>query len=170
MTVTCLLGLVVALAIFSCAEAVLPCTMTSKQLNSNDVVNSSCTNITYVNVTASTSAVVNISIGSMILANPSAHAILVSLLRFSVIDGATIIIDCSGCDNNNNKVSPALLPVVSIYIMSLQGQNGALVFAGSFPNKTSILVTEANMTLDVGSSAPNLNWLDPFNPQQFQRS
>ena len=94
--------------------------MTSKQLNSNDVVNSSCTNITYVNVTASTSAVVNISIGSMILANPSAHAILVSLLRFSVIDGATIIIDCSGCDNNNNKVSPALLPVVSIYIMSLQ--------------------------------------------------
>jgi hypothetical protein len=72
------------------AEAAIPCTVVNEALPlANDTVDSSCTNITFANVTASGNMVSTINLTATLLANPTAPTVMVSIANLSLSAGAT---------------------------------------------------------------------------------
>ena len=144
-------------------EGVIPCSLSDTTLLSSDMIMSSCTSVVLSNVTFhGVGTFANMSIGGILLANPTSPIITLSLLNCIVSGGAVVFID--GIVRGTMATMP-VMPAVStnILIQSLRGLNGAIVFRGSFPRHTSIIMTSTNMTADSQAIAPTLPSLDPYN-------
>ena len=105
-----------------------------------------------MNVVAQGNMVINLNVTAMVAANPK---FTVPIKNLSLMNGAVLVVDSNGWTFT--------LPSVSILIQSLTGSDGALVFRGTFPGGTSILVSDVNMTAS-SATAPKLAQFDPYNP------
>ena len=142
---------------------VLPnCTIIGITLpTANYSVNASCTSVVFSNVVVQGDMTLNISIAGIVMANPTAGCMLVTLDRIVVQTGATVAIDSTGYTETGGG------PIVSIVIQSLIGNDGCLAFLGTFPPRTSVLVRGAQMVSST-SAAPMLPNLDPANPTRHK--
>ena len=129
------------------------CSTASQTLSTNSTVNVSCTSVALSNMVVQGSMMFNISISGIVAANPGSQNITVTVTNMTVQAGAVLAIDCRWY----NAISGG--PKVSIMVQSLIGSDGCLVFLGSFPSGTTILVSGAKMTSST-ASAPKLPTLD----------
>ena len=125
-------------------------------LLANDTINVSCSDVAFVNVVAQGNMIINLSVTAMVVANPK---ITVTMKNVSLMNGVVLVVDSTGYSAGMTS----FLPSVSIFIQSLIGSDGSLVFRGSFPGGTSILVSDANMTAS-SAAAPKLAQFDPNYP------
>ena len=121
-------------------------------------VNMSCTSVAFLNVVVQGSMTLNISISGIASANPTVEQITVTISNMTVRTGATLAIDSRGYAAV--AAGGGVEPRVSIMVDSLVGSDGCLLFLGSFPPGTTILVTEAQMKSST-STAPVHPALDP---------
>ena len=149
--------ILIILVVVQPAISVIPCTLINSTFPlANDTINKTCTSVAFVNVTAQGNMMINLSIAAMVQANPTAMSLNVTMKNVSLLNGTVLLIDSGGASSTNS-------PHVSIFIQNLRGTDGALVFRGSFPAGTSILVTDANMSAK-SSAAPKLAQFDTLNP------
>ena len=144
--------------------ALIPCIMANATLPpGSDTINTSCTSVVFENVTAQGSMMINLSVAAMMVqaSNRAAAIVMVSLRNLALLDGAVLAIDSSGYNSADSASSSS--PTISILVQSLVGTDGALVFIGSFPAGTSILVSDANMTAS-STRAPRLAQFAPIDP------
>ena len=136
------------------AIAIIPCIVINSTLPlANDTIDTSCTSVAFVNVVAQGNMMINLSVAAMVQANQSAANMTVTIRNVSLLSGAALLIDSNGFS--------AAGPTISILVQNLTGTDGALVFIGSFPDGTSILVSDANMTAS-SSSAPTFAQFDVY--------
>ena len=79
--------------------AVIPCTMTNTALlTGNDAINTSCTSVVFVNITAQGNMIINLSIAALMIqaSNRVAGIVMVSVRNLALLDGAVFAIDSSG--------------------------------------------------------------------------
>ena len=143
----------------------LPCLVQGRALSQSGVINSSsCTNISFVDVSISgNSSTLNVSLTSLLMLNSTASlSVTISFLRLALLDGASLVIDSTSATPAASSPPPAL---VSIFIKSLLGRNGAMAFTGAFPPGTVILVSDVNITADNAQSVPRFSMLDSIKPR-----
>jgi hypothetical protein len=156
-----LLALLLALVfLVAPAEAAIPCTIVNETLPvTSETVDASCTNITFVNASASGQTIVTINLTAALLANPAAPTILVRIINMSLFDGAVLVINAG-----KDETAAAPGPNVSVAVLGLRGTDGALAIGGSFPPGSSILVRDAAMTSGNATTAPTVSFLAPGSP------
>ena len=145
----------------STATTTLNCTTVSATLpNSSALVEATCTNVTLLDVTASgNAAVVNISVALLVQRNPTAATITITAWNVTLQKGAVLLIDSTDA-MDSSAAGRSSYPAVSIVIKQLVSINGAVVFKGTFPPSTTILVSEASMASNSSALAPKLPFLD----------
>jgi hypothetical protein len=123
--------------------AALPCVFTNKYLEqvSDIAVNSTCSNILFMNVTLSGNWTLTVNVTAGLFAIAVDNVLTVLLRDIKLRNGATLFVD-------SRAVGPAPLPVRATFItlLDLQGLNGALVIAGTFPAGARINVSGINFT------------------------
>ena len=154
--------LVLSEILLLCVEpvgAVDSCSTVNTTFQQSSEVNASCTTVSLVNNVQAANTSLNISIGSILQANPWALNITVNVTNFTLLNGAALYVDCTGCRSFQSTAA------VSLLIQRLSGQNGALVFIGSFPAGTTIAVSDVKMTSDDSIPvSPKLPLIDKLNP------
>jgi hypothetical protein len=152
------------LSLLAPASAILPCVLTGIEAPAaSDTVDPSCSSVVFDAASFSHQSAITFNISAMLLANPSSDMIRVTLHDCFVQDGSSLIFDSRNLFPTRGEQLPEL-PAVSISIKSLRGQNSAIVFAGLFPKRTSILISKANMSADNISTAARLPQLDEWDP------
>ena len=141
------------------ATALIPCFVANMALpTADDMIDANCTSVVLLNVVAEGNMIINLSISGIVLANPNAPSITVTISNLTLMAGAALVID------SRRAHYSFFPPMLSIKIQLLSGRNAALVFAGAFPRGSSILVSDMQMTIDNIAIAPKLPLFDIVNP------
>ena len=144
---------------FELVASLIPCTVINATLPpTNDTVNVACTSVVFLNVVARGNMMVNVSIAGLAVSSVGSMNITISLTNVSLLEGATLVIDSTGYVAGSSSPYGRL----SVMIQSLYGRNAAVVFVGSLPPSSTIVIRDANITSDNQSTAPYVASLDPF--------
>jgi hypothetical protein len=122
----------------------LSCSLVHRTVHadSRDAYAESCATFILLNVTALKNAMININVASMVQANPSLASVWVRVANLTLTDGAVLVIDGGAVPAGSIGRD---FPAVSMLIEGVVGRNGALVFIGTFPPKTTIEVKDCTM-------------------------
>ena len=155
-------ALALLLIVLDLSNAAVPCTVVNATLPSvSDTIDPSCSSIALVNVTVPPNISLNISIAALAIANPSTSIVNVTLSALTLKAGAAVVVD-GFVDASSATASTS--PNISIMIHSISSANGALVFHGVFPTRTSVLVSDAKMTADNATIASKMAIWDTYFP------
>ena len=90
-------AIIFILVVVQPAIAVIACTLINSTLPvANDTINTSCTSVAFVNVTAQGNMMINLSIAAMVQANPTAMNLTVTMTNVSLLNGTVLLIDSGG--------------------------------------------------------------------------
>ena len=149
------------------AGVALSCSTQSTMLQlSNTTISASCINVSLSNVSAQGNMFLNVSIAALIASaitsSPSSSVVNLTITNFSAANSAILLVEGYPFGTNFTSLFPSPAPTLSIVIQSFSGQNGCLVFRGSFPPNATIIVADAVMSSNIAASQ-TLLWLGDAN-------
>ena len=126
----------------------------NSSLTSPTAVNLSCSSLIYINVTFQSGLPLRINLSDWILAARTSSGglstgLTLTLRNTSFVSGSTIVIDAGTLAN---ITITGLHPQVTITMSQIIGDAGGIMFVGRFPSNTSILVVDAVMRIDTRPS------------------
>ena len=146
---------------FAVSDIELSCVVLDTVLDSGDncTLRDSCGTVMYNNVTFANSTTLNISLSRV--ANADVAELVITFVSCQLESGASIIIDASSASVMGRLLS------ISVAIVNLTGFDGGILFVGSFPRRSSLLISGANMKQMGGG--PTFAFLDQWR-QSFGKS
>ena len=149
------------LAIRTTSGCVSPTANTT--ISNNVTINASCVSVVYSNVTFNSGLPLRISLSEWHTASTGGAGggdLVLSVMNSSLVNGSTIVVDAGDVAASSSIPQPNS---VTITVSQLIGTLGGIMFKGTFPRNTSIVVSNAVMRIATG---PSFSFLfDSMNPQ-----